>query len=85
MSVPAKGAEPDGEYAHEGLAPPSEIPAKPVEKRSSSNAPSRGSAQEGLAPVKGSPVGRCMHKLSCRVHTSLSDLNAQGAMKEQML
>ena len=58
MALDGKGAEHTGEYAHEGLTPPSEIPRKPIEKDSSDSTISKGSAQNGIAPVKGSPLGR---------------------------
>ena len=58
MALDEKGAEHTGEYAHEGLTPPSEIPRKPIEKGSSDSTISKGSAQNGIAPVKGSPLGR---------------------------
>ena len=58
MALDEKGAEHTGQYAHEGLTPPSEIPRKPIEKDSSDSTISKGSAQNGIAPVKGSPLGR---------------------------
>ena len=58
MALDGKGAEPTDNYAHEGLTPPSEIPKKPIEKDSSHSTISKGSSQNGIAPVKGSPLGR---------------------------
>ena len=58
MALDGKGAQHTGEDAHEGLAPPSEIPNRPIEKDSIDSTISKGSAQNGIAPVKGSPLGR---------------------------
>lgn len=58
MALDGKGAERTDKYAHEGLVPPSEILRKPIEKDSSDSTISKGSSQNGIAPVKGSPLGR---------------------------
>ena len=47
------------EHEHEGPAPPSEVPHEPMGKKFSEDGISKGSSQDGTAPVKGSPVGRC--------------------------
>ena len=45
--------------AHEGQAPPSKAPHESLGKKVSEDGISKGSSQDGTAPVKGSPVGRC--------------------------
>ena len=47
------------EHAHEGPVPPSKVPHEPMGKKVSEDGISKGSSQDGTAPVKGSPVGRC--------------------------
>ena len=48
------------EHVHEGPAPPSKVPHEPMGKKFSEDGISKGSSQDGTAPVKGSPVGRCI-------------------------
>ena len=58
MSLDAKGAEHTGDAAHGAPAQAPEAHEKPHGKKVSEDSISRGSAQDGIAPVKGSPVGR---------------------------
>ena len=57
MSVPAKGAEQNGECAYNGSGPPSET-AKKSSQKAASSPPSSGSAQSGSVPVRRSHIGR---------------------------
>ena len=71
MSVPAKGAEQNGECAYNSLGPQPEASKESVEKTASST-PSNGSAQSESVPVRGGHISRYVYtQTDSNVHARL--------------